>query len=138
MNTSHRWPASCPMRLSAVELLGRVVGVLVDIVHHHDTAQAAGAAVGVRLIVDVNANAANLVRDGHLVRERVVHQVAVGPHQDLVVSVRMRDVEFLAERNQVDLVLRDVAFAERARASADRRRRGRREIDRVERGRVAW
>ena len=55
----------------AEELLRRVVRILAEPVHHREAAQPAAAAEVARGVVDVDADAADLVGDGRLVGERV-------------------------------------------------------------------
>ena len=62
----------------------RIVRELVDEIHLHEAAQPSGTAKIPRRVVEVEADAADLVGDGDLERERVDRQKRVGPDDELI------------------------------------------------------
>ena len=90
-------------RVLSEEPLRRAVRVLGEGVHHHEAAQAAGAAEVARLVEDVRADAPHLVGHGRLEGEGVAgHHARVGPGDQLVVVVRMRLIELARDGGQID------------------------------------
>ena len=115
---SQRWPTSCPSTLSVLfsprNFCVGSSGILAEPVHQHEAAQPAGAAEVARRVVDVHADAANLVGHGGLEGERVLDEWRVGPDDQLVVVVADGSVELARERHEIELGLLGEPFADRA------------------------
>ena len=68
-------------------------GYLLERVHHHHAAQPASASERTRLIEDVQADAADLVRNRGFEGKRIFRHCDVRPHDQLIVAIRVRFVE---------------------------------------------
>ena len=92
-------------------------GILSEPVHDGQAAQPAAAAEVARRVVDVDADAADLVGDRRLVGERVLDDGGVGPQDQLIEVVGVRLVELARQRDEIELALLGEALADRADAA---------------------
>ena len=126
-NASQRCPHSWPSRLQRVvlaeEFLRRVVRIFAEPVHHHEAAQAAGAAeIGGTDRRCPTPMPADFVLHRGLVRERVGDERRIRPGDELIVVVGMGLVELLRQRDEIELRALREALADGAGAAGGRAR----------------